>query len=190
MARAIYREWFVKFRYPGHEDVPLVDSALGPIPEGWGTPGCDALHGEDPPRRPRTGGPAWSPRGSRSWCRPSGHHRRPDFPAGGLMTSRHPGYFATASTTTSSVLPKRERASLRVLDSSDLIPGTHFRRSQGPQDFPSCPHGARSLSRMSPPLRSSDVRTETGFGLRDRLRSWYGNRRLDARPGCGDGTVA
>lgn len=36
MARAIYREWFVKFRYPGHEDVPLVDSALGPIPERWG----------------------------------------------------------------------------------------------------------------------------------------------------------
>lgn len=35
MARAIYREWFVKFRYPGHESVPLVDSALGPIPEGW-----------------------------------------------------------------------------------------------------------------------------------------------------------
>ena len=35
MARAIYREWFVKFRYPGHEDAPLGDSALGPIPEGW-----------------------------------------------------------------------------------------------------------------------------------------------------------
>lgn len=35
MARAIYREWFVHFRYPGHEDVPLVDSALGPIPQGW-----------------------------------------------------------------------------------------------------------------------------------------------------------
>ena len=38
MARAIYREWFVKFRYPGHEDVPLVDSPLGRIPEGWRTP--------------------------------------------------------------------------------------------------------------------------------------------------------
>jgi type I restriction enzyme S subunit len=25
----------VEFRYPGHEDVPLVDSELGPIPEGW-----------------------------------------------------------------------------------------------------------------------------------------------------------
>ena len=35
MARSIYREWFVKFRYPGHGDVPMVDSALGPIPEGW-----------------------------------------------------------------------------------------------------------------------------------------------------------
>lgn len=35
MARAIYREWFVHFRYPGHEDVPLIDSPLGPIPDGW-----------------------------------------------------------------------------------------------------------------------------------------------------------
>lgn len=35
MARAVYREWFVHFRYPGHEDVPLVDSPLGPIPDGW-----------------------------------------------------------------------------------------------------------------------------------------------------------
>lgn len=35
MTQAIYREWFVHFRYPGHEDVPLVDSPLGPFPEGW-----------------------------------------------------------------------------------------------------------------------------------------------------------
>lgn len=35
MARAIYLEWFVKFRYPGNEGVPLVDSVLGPIPKGW-----------------------------------------------------------------------------------------------------------------------------------------------------------
>jgi len=35
MARLIYREWFVHFRFPGHEDVELVDSHLGPIPEGW-----------------------------------------------------------------------------------------------------------------------------------------------------------
>ena len=35
MARLLYREWFVHFRFPGHEDVELVDSGLGPIPEGW-----------------------------------------------------------------------------------------------------------------------------------------------------------
>ncbi len=35
MARAIYREWFVRFRYPGHVDIPLIDSPLGPIPDGW-----------------------------------------------------------------------------------------------------------------------------------------------------------
>ena len=35
MARALYREWFVHFRFPGHESVPLVPSTLGEIPEGW-----------------------------------------------------------------------------------------------------------------------------------------------------------
>lgn len=35
MARSLYREWFVHFRYPGHEAVPLVDSLLGQIPQGW-----------------------------------------------------------------------------------------------------------------------------------------------------------
>ncbi|KUI43018.1 hypothetical protein AU198_07705 [Mycobacterium sp. GA-1199] len=35
MAREIYREWFVRFRFPGHEDVPLVESSVGPIPKEW-----------------------------------------------------------------------------------------------------------------------------------------------------------
>lgn len=35
MARALYQEWFVNFRFPGHEDALLVDSPLGPTPEGW-----------------------------------------------------------------------------------------------------------------------------------------------------------
>jgi len=35
MARSLYREWFVHFRFPGHESVPLVPSPLGPIPKGW-----------------------------------------------------------------------------------------------------------------------------------------------------------
>ena len=35
MASALYREWFVKFRFPGNEKVKFVDSPLGKIPEGW-----------------------------------------------------------------------------------------------------------------------------------------------------------
>lgn len=35
MAQLIYREWFVNFRFPGHEDVPMVGSELGEIPAGW-----------------------------------------------------------------------------------------------------------------------------------------------------------
>jgi type I restriction enzyme, S subunit len=37
MAQNLYREWFVNFRFPGHEQTKLVDSGtdLGQIPEGW-----------------------------------------------------------------------------------------------------------------------------------------------------------
>lgn len=35
MAQNLYREWFVKFRFPGHQNARFVDSPLGRIPEGW-----------------------------------------------------------------------------------------------------------------------------------------------------------
>ncbi|MDH4304782.1 MAG: restriction endonuclease subunit S [Nitrospira sp.] len=35
MARSLYREWFVHFRFPGHDKVKMVSSPLGPIPQGW-----------------------------------------------------------------------------------------------------------------------------------------------------------
>ena len=35
MARGLYREWFVHFRFPGHESVPRVPSPFGDIPKGW-----------------------------------------------------------------------------------------------------------------------------------------------------------
>ena len=35
MTSAIYREWFVEFRFPGHEGVEMVESELGLIPQGW-----------------------------------------------------------------------------------------------------------------------------------------------------------
>lgn len=35
LARSIYEEWFVRFRFPGHENVRMVESELGLVPEGW-----------------------------------------------------------------------------------------------------------------------------------------------------------
>jgi len=35
MARGLYREWFVRFRFPGHEGVRMMESAVGLVPEGW-----------------------------------------------------------------------------------------------------------------------------------------------------------
>lgn len=35
MARGLYHEWFVNFRYPNHAKTPMVDSPLGKIPKGW-----------------------------------------------------------------------------------------------------------------------------------------------------------
>ena len=37
MAQMLYREWFVNFRFPNHENVKMVESALGLMPEGWET---------------------------------------------------------------------------------------------------------------------------------------------------------
>jgi type I restriction enzyme S subunit len=43
MAQNLYREWFVKFRFPGHQHTRFVDSPLGSIPEGWEVKRLDEL---------------------------------------------------------------------------------------------------------------------------------------------------
>jgi type I restriction enzyme, S subunit len=35
IVQGIFREWFINFRFPGHEGVRMVESELGLIPEGW-----------------------------------------------------------------------------------------------------------------------------------------------------------
>jgi type I restriction enzyme S subunit len=35
MARGLFEEWFVRFRFHGHEAVPIVETSNGPLPEGW-----------------------------------------------------------------------------------------------------------------------------------------------------------
>jgi type I restriction enzyme S subunit len=39
-ARMLYREWFVRFRFPGHEHVRIIDG----IPEGWGIFGIEEAY--------------------------------------------------------------------------------------------------------------------------------------------------
>ena len=61
MARRIYEEWFVRFRFPGHEQVKMVESELGLIPEEWETCRLDDVlvlqRGFDLPRQSRADGP-------------------------------------------------------------------------------------------------------------------------------------
>ncbi|TCA34334.1 restriction endonuclease subunit S [Rhizobium leguminosarum bv. viciae] len=35
MVRGLFEEWFVRFRFPGHEGEPIIDTPDGPLPEGW-----------------------------------------------------------------------------------------------------------------------------------------------------------
>ncbi|MCA1435602.1 restriction endonuclease subunit S [Bradyrhizobium sp. BRP20] len=35
MARRLFEEWFIHFRFPGHEDIALVETPDGPLPKGW-----------------------------------------------------------------------------------------------------------------------------------------------------------
>lgn len=60
MAQLLYREWFVHYRFPGHEDVEMVESELGMIPERWEVGRLDdALilqRGFDLPRKKRMPG--------------------------------------------------------------------------------------------------------------------------------------
>jgi type I restriction enzyme S subunit len=35
MVQRLYTEWFIKFKFPGHEKIKIIDSPLGNIPEGW-----------------------------------------------------------------------------------------------------------------------------------------------------------
>jgi type I restriction enzyme S subunit len=43
MARSLYREWFVNFRFPGYEKMKFVDLQMGKVPEGWEVKSLESL---------------------------------------------------------------------------------------------------------------------------------------------------
>lgn len=56
MAKRLYEEWFVRFRFPGHEIVRMVESKLGLVPEGWHVvPVAEAIHINPTTKVPKAG---------------------------------------------------------------------------------------------------------------------------------------
>ncbi len=87
MARSHYHEWFVNFRFPGYEQVKMVDSELGLIPEGWIGKLEDALilqRGFDLPNKKRQQGniPVYAATGT------VGYHNIAKVKAPGIVTGR------------------------------------------------------------------------------------------------------
>ena len=84
MARHLYREWFLEFRFPGHESVRLGESPLGLLPEGWRVVRLNSLISKHigggwgkESRDPEHTEPAWVLRGYRSpGCAPVRLHER------------------------------------------------------------------------------------------------------------------
>lgn len=88
MARTLYREWFVHFRFPGHEKIPLVTSSLGEIPQGWEVGRLDDVlvlqRGFDLPKSDRVDGtvPIYAATGV------TGFHNEVKVKAPGVVTGR------------------------------------------------------------------------------------------------------
>jgi type I restriction enzyme S subunit len=88
MARALYREWFGEFRFPGHEKAPRVASTLGDIPQGWEVGRLDDVlvlqRGFDLPKAARVDGtvPIYAATGI------TGFHNEVKVKAPGVVTGR------------------------------------------------------------------------------------------------------
>jgi len=67
MAKRLFGEWFVHFRYPGHEGQSIIETPNGRIPEGWHTGPAEELIDFDPQTRvPKDGRKPFIPMGSLS----------------------------------------------------------------------------------------------------------------------------
>jgi type I restriction enzyme, S subunit len=69
MARRLYREWFVHFRFPGHEDCLLVESPLGEIPEGWEVASFGELYNTGSGGTPSRANPEYYENGTVDWVK-------------------------------------------------------------------------------------------------------------------------
>lgn len=88
MARRLFEEWFVQFRFPGHEGIALVETESGRIPAGWSWARLDEMlvlqRGFDLPTSHRQEGPYPVVTGSGI----GGFHSEAKVPAPGIVTGR------------------------------------------------------------------------------------------------------
>lgn len=66
-ARQLYKEWFVRFRYPGHEHIPIVDS----VPEGWAVTTIQEMAETIGGGTPSTKKPEYWDEGNITWFSPT-----------------------------------------------------------------------------------------------------------------------
>ncbi len=69
MARALYREWFVHFRFPGHEKLPRVPSPLGDIPKDWEVTTFGELYNTGSGGTPSRSRPEYFENGTIDWVK-------------------------------------------------------------------------------------------------------------------------
>ena len=88
MARGLFEVWFVRFRFPGHEDCPVAVNGDGPLPPGWMRVQLHDMlvlqRGFDLPTSSRTDGPF--PVVSASGV--SGNHHQCKVHGPGVLTGR------------------------------------------------------------------------------------------------------
>ena len=61
LARRIYEEWFVRFRFPGYEGMRMVESDLGLVPEAWEQGSFGQLIEFEKGKKPQETFASWSP---------------------------------------------------------------------------------------------------------------------------------
>ena len=67
MAAALYREWFIELRFPGHASVPIAESEQGRVPQGWAEKvASDVIEFDPTTKVPKAGEKPFVPMGSLS----------------------------------------------------------------------------------------------------------------------------
>ena len=71
LARAVYHEWFVALRFPGHATTPIADTSTGPLPEGWEVKPVSECVETLGGGTPATGNPLFWDKGDVVWFSPT-----------------------------------------------------------------------------------------------------------------------